>query len=85
MESAQWVSVRGPLGPGIWLDLPTAYDSRPAFVECFPGSGPGGPFLDSAVQDGRLVPIQERGKLRLMMVRGGYSWKNEDSALPFWS
>lgn len=51
VEPAQWVSVRGPLGPGIWLDLLTARDSLPAFVECFPGSGPVGPFLDSALQD----------------------------------
>lgn len=52
METAQWVSVRGPLGPGIWLDLPKAYDSLPAFVECFPGSGPVGLFLDSAFKTG---------------------------------
>lgn len=42
---------RPPLGPGIWLELPTACDSLPAFVESFPGRGPVGPFLDSVFQD----------------------------------
>lgn len=51
VESAQWVSVRGPLGPGIWLDLPTAYDSLWLLWSISQGSGAVEPFLDSALQD----------------------------------
>lgn len=51
VESAQWVSVRG--SPGTWhfVGTPAACDSLPAFVECFPGQGPVGPFLDGVFQD----------------------------------